>query len=84
MAIQPSCIDFVITILLTGPNIWFNFAASLKFSIMKNETGISTLKNVDDEIQFYIKRKKDENSALKKLLTALENAKKNASTKSTT
>ncbi|MCD4731751.1 MAG: hypothetical protein K8R74_14190 [Bacteroidales bacterium] len=51
---------------------------------MKNETGISTLKNIDDEIQFYIKRKKDENSALKKLLTALENAKKNASTKSTT
>ena len=51
---------------------------------MKNETGISAIKNMDDEIQFYIKRKKDENSALKKLLTALENAKKNASTKSTT
>lgn len=50
---------------------------------MKNETGISTIKNMDDEIQFYIKRKKDENSALKKLLTALEKAKKNASTKST-
>lgn len=44
---------------------------------MKNEAGISTIKNIDDEIQFYIKRKKDENSALKKLLTALENAKKN-------
>ena len=51
---------------------------------MKNETGISAIKNMDDEIQFYIKRKKDENSALKKLLTPLENAKKNASTKTTT
>ena len=50
---------------------------------MKNETGISTIKNVDDEIQFYIKQKKDENSALKKLLTALENEKKSASSKST-
>lgn len=50
---------------------------------MKNETGISTIKNMDDEIQFYIKRKKDENSALKKLLTALENAKKNTNSKST-
>lgn len=49
---------------------------------MKNETGISTIKNIDDEIQFYIKRKKDENSALKKLLSALENAKKNNTTKS--
>lgn len=50
---------------------------------MKNETGISTVKNMDDEIQFYIKRKKDENSALKKLLSALENAKKNNSNKAT-
>lgn len=50
---------------------------------MKNESEISTIKNIDDEIQFYIKRKKDENSALKKLLSALENAKKNANTKST-
>jgi len=50
---------------------------------MKNETGISTTKNLDDEIQFYIKRKKDENSALKKLLSALENAKKNTNTKAT-
>ncbi len=48
---------------------------------MKNEAGISTIKNIDDEIQFYIKQKKDENSALKKLLSALENAKKNADTK---
>ena len=50
---------------------------------MKNAAGISTIKNIDDEIQFYIKRKKDENSALKKLLTALENAKKNTNAKST-
>lgn len=49
---------------------------------MKNKTGISTINNIDDEIQFYIKRKKDENSALKKLLSALENAKKNNTTKS--
>lgn len=48
---------------------------------MKNEAGISAIKDIDEEIQFYIKRKKDENSALKKLLTALENAKKNANTK---
>lgn len=50
---------------------------------MKNQSGVSTIKNMDDEIQFYIKRKKDENSALKKLLTALENAKKNTNSKST-
>ena len=50
---------------------------------MKNETGISTIKNIDDEIQFYIKQKKDENSALKKLLSALENAKKSTNSKST-
>lgn len=50
---------------------------------MKNESEISTIKNLDNEIQFYIKRKKDENSALKKLLTALENAKKNANTSNT-
>lgn len=49
---------------------------------MKNETGISAIKNLDDEIQFYIKRKKDENSALKKLLSALESAKKNTNTRS--
>lgn len=49
---------------------------------MKNQSGVSTIKNMDDEIQFYIKQKKDENSALKKLLSALENAKKSAATKS--
>lgn len=48
---------------------------------MKNESAISTIKNLDDEIQFYIKQKKDENSALKKLLTALENAKRSSNTK---
>lgn len=55
----------------------------LNFFIMKNQARISTVKNMDDEIQFYIKRKKDENSALKKLLIALENAKKNTHSKST-
>lgn len=34
-------------------------------------------KNTDEEIRSYIKKKKEENSALKKLLNALENAKKN-------
>jgi len=34
--------------------------------------------DLDEEIQVYLKRKKDENSALKKLLLALENAKKNS------
>jgi hypothetical protein len=38
----------------------------------------NSITNFDDKIQVFIKRKKDENSALKKLLTALENAKKNA------
>lgn len=45
---------------------------------MKNEKRVLVNKNMDEEIQYYIRRKKDENSALKKLLTALENAKKNA------
>ena len=33
--------------------------------------------SLDEEIRNYIQKKKDENSALKKLLTALESAKKN-------
>lgn len=33
--------------------------------------------SVDEEIRNYIQKKKDENSALKKLLSALESAKKN-------
>lgn len=38
-------------------------------------------KNIDDEIEKYIRKKKDENSALKKLLVALEEAKKGNSSK---
>jgi len=48
---------------------------------MKSENTISAKRNIDDEIRFFIKRKKEENSALKKLLTALENAKKNTAIK---
>jgi len=48
---------------------------------MKDEKRISNVSNTDDEIKYFIKRKKDENSALKKLLTALENAKKSATAK---
>ncbi|MCD4683943.1 MAG: hypothetical protein K8R86_11720 [Bacteroidales bacterium] len=48
---------------------------------MKEEKQVSNISNSDDEIKYYIKRKKDENSALKKLLTALENAKKSATAK---
>ena len=43
---------------------------------MKNENKIDKRKNIDDEIQLYIERKKEENSALKKLLNALNNSKK--------
>lgn len=45
---------------------------------MKNGKASMELNQIDDKIQHFIKMKKDENSALKKLLTALENAKKNA------
>ncbi|MCD4791308.1 MAG: hypothetical protein K8R37_15040 [Bacteroidales bacterium] len=45
-------------------------------SSMKNENKIDKRKNIDDEIQLYIERKKEENSALKKLLNALNNSKK--------
>lgn len=45
-------------------------------SSMKNENKINKRKNIDDEIQLYIERKKEENSALKKLLDALNNSKK--------
>ena len=34
--------------------------------------------SLDEEIRNYIQKKKDENSALKKLLVALESAKKNS------
>lgn len=36
----------------------------------------STNKNIEEEINNYIRLKKEENQALKKLLSALENAKK--------
>ncbi|MCB2220803.1 MAG: hypothetical protein KQI35_10440 [Bacteroidetes bacterium] len=42
---------------------------------MERRKGISE-RNIDDEIQYYIKKKKEENSALKKLLNALETSKK--------
>jgi len=37
------------------------------------------LSTAEDKINQFIKRRKEENSALKKLLSALENAKKDAS-----
>ncbi|MCF8367786.1 MAG: hypothetical protein K9G76_02000 [Bacteroidales bacterium] len=40
-------------------------------------------KDIEDRIKSYIKKKKEENSALKKLLSALENAKKDNATNST-
>lgn len=43
---------------------------------MKNENEINNTKNIDDQIQLYIERKKEENTALKKLLNALNNSKK--------
>ncbi len=48
---------------------------------MKSDKRTLEIKNNDDEIQYYINRKKEENIALKKLLSALENAKKNATLK---
>jgi hypothetical protein len=47
---------------------------------MKDKT-ITMKKNFDEEIKFYIRKKKEENSALKKLLSALESAKRNAGVK---
>ncbi|MCB0804347.1 MAG: hypothetical protein KDC05_01035 [Bacteroidales bacterium] len=37
-----------------------------------------TSKDFDEEIKIYIKKKKEENQALKKLLAALENSKKDS------
>lgn len=45
---------------------------------MKSGKANNELNQLDDKIQHFIKKKKDENSALKKLLSALEKAKKNA------
>ena len=44
---------------------------------MEYQKRSSVVGSVDEEIRNYIQKKKDENSALKKLLTALESAKKN-------
>ena len=45
---------------------------------MEHKTKLSSPGSIDDEIQIYIKKKKEENSALKKLLNALESAKKSS------
>jgi hypothetical protein len=42
---------------------------------MESESKKNIKKNVDDEIRFFLQKKKDENSALRKLLVALENTK---------
>ncbi len=45
---------------------------------MEYQKRASVSGSLDEEIRNYIQKKKDENSALKKLLTALESAKKNS------
>ena len=45
---------------------------------MEYQKRTSVTGNLDEEIRNYIQKKKDENSALKKLLSALESAKKNS------
>ena len=47
---------------------------------MKNDKLNIEVDTVDNRIHQFIKMKKDENSALKKLLSALENAKKKTTT----
>ncbi len=42
---------------------------------MKSENIKTTKKNVDEEIRSFLQKKKDENSALRKLLVALESTK---------
>ncbi len=45
---------------------------------MKKEKSVETKDiNLDQEIKLFIEKKKQENSALKKLLSALDEAKKN-------
>jgi hypothetical protein len=47
---------------------------------MKKEKSVETKDiNLDQEIKLFIEKKKQENSALKKLLSALDEAKKNGS-----
>jgi len=43
--------------------------------VMESESKKTNKKNVDDEIRFFLQKKKDENSALRKLLVALQNTK---------
>jgi len=45
---------------------------------MEYQKRTSVAVSLDEEIRNYIQKKKDENSALKKLLVALESAKKNS------
>lgn len=47
-----------------------------KLKFMKSEKNLFMKKNIDEEIRSIIRKKKEENSALKKLLIALEDAKK--------
>ncbi len=42
---------------------------------MESENKKAVKKNLDDEIRFFLQKKEDENSALRKLLIALENTK---------
>ena len=49
---------------------------------MKKEKSMETKDlNLDQEIKLFIEKKKQENSALKKLLSALDDAKKNSNKK---
>lgn len=50
-----------------------------KRNIMNLEKQNMKLSSAEDKINQFIKRRKEENSALKKLLSALESAKKDAS-----
>jgi hypothetical protein len=47
-----------------------------KLHFMDYQKRDSVSRSLDEEIRNYIQKKKDENTALKKLLSALENAKK--------
>lgn len=47
---------------------------------MEQKSKLSSSINIDDQIQHYINKKKEENSALKKLLNALESARKDSDT----
>ena len=55
-----------------------NLCTANKTSRMDYQKRTSVSGSLDEEIRNYIQKKKDENSALKKLLSALESAKKNS------